>query len=416
MSESFPPWEDPNDPNKTWTYNDYYWNAFTSQQRADNFIYFLPGKPPWEAIVMPVSPEWSLFRSAVLDGADAYFGFSQVGNLKTANLTGVVSDEGVDLEGDLSRNHLFASAQRVFDIPVPPTVAAALSLMGVDLRIGGTIDKSSDPEDPGEHVSFLKAIPASQGERVTRRGGKTKFANQYLDQTTVSAIQDIFGAAGSLYVGVFEAMHTGLTIGEEPGIEQAISMGVDAFGDGLQKQARWANPIFGNALRPKANDEISQELFSRKAGIKALVADANNFIGGGAVSIDGKSNFGNAVILPTDPVYIKQVESAKHLSSQMASMDKQIAPLRRQLSIVGNSSNFKSIKDRNNEYDSIILEIQRLKAQQVSILIRFEAEASEQLSEMLNKDVKIDLSAANPRANPSGSSLRGLQKSLRTSQ
>jgi hypothetical protein len=397
---------------KEWTYSDYYWNGLTSNQRVDNFIYMHPGKPPWEAVIMPVSPEWALFRSAVLDGASTYFNLGQEGNLATANLTGVKDEQGRDLEGDLSRHHMFASAQRVLDIPVPPPVAAALSLMGVDFRMGVAFDKSADPEDPGENVSILKAIPHGQGERVTRRSGKTKFANQYLDQNTVAAIQDIFGAAGTLYVGMFEAAHAGLTIGEEPGVAQAFSMSVDAFSNGLQRQARYTNPLFGTALRPKVNDEIAQELFARKEGIKALVADANNFAGGGAVSVNGDPNIGNAVVLPDDPVYIKMVESAKALSQQMSAMDKQIAPLRRQLSIIGNSTNFKSIKERNQEYDATVLEIQRLKAQQTSILIRFEAQASDDLSERFNKDIKVDLSAANPRPNLEGSSLRGLQKKL----
>ena len=40
---------------KEWTYDDYYWNGFTTQQRNDNFIYFVPGRDPWDAVLVPVT-------------------------------------------------------------------------------------------------------------------------------------------------------------------------------------------------------------------------------------------------------------------------------------------------------------------------------------------------------------------------
>ena len=70
---------------KEWTYNDYYWNGYTSQQRAANMIIMLPGEPPWEAILMPISPEWGLFRGAVMEGADAMFNLSDVGAIAGAD-------------------------------------------------------------------------------------------------------------------------------------------------------------------------------------------------------------------------------------------------------------------------------------------------------------------------------------------
>ena len=61
---------------------DYYWNGFTDLQRASNRIVFRPGKPPWQAIMIPISPEWGLVRGIVLDGMNELYGYNRVGSLK----------------------------------------------------------------------------------------------------------------------------------------------------------------------------------------------------------------------------------------------------------------------------------------------------------------------------------------------
>ena len=391
---------------KEWTYNDYYWNGYTTQQRADNMIIFIPGKPPWEAITMPVSPEFGLFRGAIMEGMDVIFNFSQ---------TGAIGDADAK-SGKVGRDQFMASLARVLDIPVPPLVAAAFSKAGIDLRFGVAIDQTDNPDDPGETLSFLRTIPLGQGERVTRRAGKAKFAESSLDTDTVAILQDLFGSGGALYVAVHEAFVSGKKLAGGS-IVAGIENAADALGTGLRRQARWTQPLFGKTLRPNANDEIARNLFNRRQNLKRLSNDFNSYFSGGKLSPSGRPTVGNTDVPPDDPINLELAGDAKQVDAMIGVLDKDISDLRRQISTMGNATNLGSITERNDLIDARTLEIQSLKARQLSAIIDYEKRASEVLSERYGRDIDINLATFAPRANlPASSISQELRKSPQTSQ
>ncbi len=395
---------DPNNPEKFWTYEDYYWNGYTTQQRADNFIFMIPGALPWDAMLFPVSPEWGLARGAIMEGADALFNFSQVGSISEADRE----------SGKVSRDQFHSSLARVLDIPVPPPVAAAFASQGIDLRFGIAVEKTDDPDDPGQEISLLRGIPTGQGERVTRRSGRAKFAGSTLDTDTVAVLQDLFGSGASLYIATHEAFMTGKKLNNDSIIE-GVKFGADAFAEGLQRQARWTQPLFGKTLRPNANDEIARELFNRRSNLERISIDATNYFTGALAGSRNQPNVGNAVVPPDDPINFELSGDAKNVLSSIKKLDEQVSNFRRQISIVGNSTTINgkkvSIKERDSFVDSLTLQIQALKAQQLAAIIDYEERATEALSQRYGREVNIDLSTFSPRTNlPTSSIFQELPK------
>jgi hypothetical protein len=385
---------------KQWSYNDYYWNGYTSEQRAANMIMFIPGKPPWEAVILPVSPEWGLFRGAVMEGLDAIFGFSNVGAI------------GQETEGSpISRQQWWAGFARVMDVPVPPLVAASLSAAGVDLRVGLQHSFSTDPDDPGPRLGFFQAITTPGGERLTNRAGESKFAHSTMDQDIVNIIQDIFGAAGALYVGVHESFAAGLNINadeEELGLGGSFGAGVsnalDAFGNGLNRQARWTQPLFGKALRPTASDEIARNLFTRRANLTRISNDFTTYFTGGLTDKEGHPLLGNTNVPIDDPIHMELAADAKDVLAQIGLLDGKITLKRKQLATLGNATNYPSQRAKYDLMDAITLEIQQIKAIQLSDILTFERRMSDFLTKRYRRPVTINLQEYRPRVNLSSSS------------
>jgi len=398
---------------KEWTYDDYYWNGYTTQQRADNFIYFVPGQPPWEAILVPVSPEWSLFRATTMEAADAVFGLSAVGNM------------GKDVVGNLqvdqiktNRSMFLHSLRRVFDVPLPPLLSASASALGVDVQLGFAHEIQTDPDNPGSSTSILRTNPIGQGDRITRKSGKSRFAQGDLDRKMAAVIQDIFGAAGSAYINVYEAAMAG-SRGREGTIGKGFSNAVDAFGQSLKQQARYLQPLFGKTLRPNANDEIAKTLFVSRDNLKKMTTQMNNgFIGGGVAFSDGQIVQGE-VPVPDDPIYLELAASATTINSNIGQLDKSITALRRNISTASNAVNLGSQRQKNDKIDGWNLEIQAIKAQQLAVIHDFEEKLSDHLSSPSQYDrrIEVDLTSVTPRPDATeGLSLRGFLKSPRTSQ
>ena len=397
LSESQPPWEDPNNPNKTWTYNDYYWNGFTSQQRADNFIYFVPGKPPWEAAIIPVSPEWGLFRGVVMEGMDAIYGFSDVGDIGSVD------------KNKTNRNQFLTPLLRVFDIPLPPPVAALFSAVDSDIRLGLSVEQKGTG---GASTSIMRKYPIGQGERVTRRSGETRNAEGVLNRTHSAIIQDLFGAAGSAYVNFIEATGSRITR-KDTTVTEALGEGLTSLADSAKSQTRYLQPmLWGKTLHPNANDEIANNLFSSRKTLGQLKTDlSNGYIGGGIAYSDGQAIVGNTIIPPDDVINLELAASAKQIDSNIGELDSQIAKLRKDLTTIPNSTNLGNSTERRDLLDSTSLQIKALKAQQLSVLHDFEDELSKYLTKEYGREVTVDFTNFKPRANlAKGSILSRLQK------
>jgi hypothetical protein len=388
-------------------YREYYWNTFTTQQRADNMIIFIPGRPPEEAIIIPISPEWGLFRGAVMETMDAIFDFSQVGALKEA---------GTD-QAKVSRNQLWAGIARVLDVPLPPLASAAFTAVGADVRFGLHMEESGDPDTPGAEVSLFRSIPLAKGERITRRSGQAKHAGSTIDTDIVNILQDVFGSAGALYVGVHEAFMAGKRDKLDGGISSGLENAASAFGNGLRKQARWTQPLFGKTLRPNANDEVATLLFNRREALKRLGNDFQSYFSGGQVDRQGIPSIGNQDVPPDDPINFELSGDAKTVLANVSLLDREISGIRGQISKMANATNLGSAREKEKLIDGKTLEIQALKARQLSSILDYEAHASEVLTKRYKRPVRINLGTFRPRPNlPTSSIGQELRKTPQTSQ
>ena len=366
---------------KDWTYDDYYWNGYTTQQRTDNAILFVPGKPPWEAIVFPISPEWGLMRAITIETADALFNLSATGNIE-------VADKG---EWKVGRDHFIGSLHRVLDLPLPPLSAGILSGMGIDIRAGFHVSEGDDPENPSTGVGFLQALPIGTGERVSGRMGRTKDVNGSIDKNVSAAIKDIFGAGGTAYVAFHEAINGGMT-NKGGSLGRGLSQGVESVLDSARRQARYTQPLFGKTFKPTSNDEIGITLYNKKQALLSLSNDAKILSGGeGYVKIDGKDVAIDTVVPTQDPIRIDLATSADVVKGNVSMLDDTISKLRSDITRMGISTSFNSQRERQDYIDGKQLEIQAYKAQQLAAIHTFESIWSEQLTKKYNRDITVDL-------------------------
>lgn len=390
ISEGSKAW--PDSDGRMWTYNDYLWNGFSSEQRNNNFIYMLPGKPPWEALLVPVSPEWSLFRSVVLDMTDGIFGFSHVGEM--GDMNGLQVDQK-----KVTRSHFMKALTKVFDVPLPPLVSAAFSASGMDIRVGPQMENSQDPENPGKHLSFFNAVPSGSGERVTRRGGMTRLAEGTMHTNTAAIIQDIFGAAGATYVKMYEAYHAQYREGKGT-IGAGASSALESLTDSTQHQMRYMQPLFGKMIHPTKSDELNDTMYQIKPVLESLSTQMKNgYMGGGIAYVDGALVEGDTIIPSDDPITLELAASVDGVLDTVRAFDEQINNIKKGLTTIPNATNMGSIKDRKDRTDSIILEMQVIRAQQVAVIQDIEVKLSQYLSERYGRDVDIDLRTYASRPN-----------------
>jgi hypothetical protein len=406
LSDASGTFQDPHNPRKQWTYNDYYWNGFTTQQRTDNFIYFVPEKPPWEAIVIPVSPEWGLFRATVMEGVDALFNLSDVGDIGTVD------------QAKVNRSAFVGAATRVFEVALPPPLAAIGSGLGMDVRLGLTSEVRDDPENPGRVTSIIRTIPITSGGRANRSTSKSRFAQGDLDRNFAGMIQDVFGAAGAAYVNVHEAVAAGIR-GREGTLARGLKDGVEALSYSARQQARYVQPLMGKTLRPSVGeDEIARSLFVSRANLLRLRDQfTNGILGGGIVYADGRLIVGDGFKLADDPINAELAASASAILSSIGALDKDVSHLNKNLSTMGNATDLGTIEEKYAKMDSKTLQILALKAKQLSMIHDFELKANAYLQERYRRDFDIDLTSFTARADPTeGSTLKELLNSPRTSR
>lgn len=229
-----------------WGYRDWYWKGFSADQRNNNMIIMIPGQPPWDAIIIPIVPEVSLFRSAVIDGMETVFGMSEKG-----------MEEG---------NHFIAAGTRTFNIPVPPPVKAFLSGLGIDVRAGPAVDDTT-----GEGLTFFNTRNLPIGERVTPNMGRTRYVGGEVETRFQAILQDLFGAAGTLGVSVYEAFNSG---NKDTPTGDKVTAGFSELGRGLSRQAKYLQPFLGKALRTHPDPDMARSVVRKKDALESFMKNA----------------------------------------------------------------------------------------------------------------------------------------------
>ena len=402
----------PNFPGKQWTYNDYYWNGFTAVQRANNHIVMIPDKPPWEAAVFPVSPEWALYKGTVTDLMDATFNFSDVGNIAKAGTSGF--------------QHTFAGLAKLTDVALPPFIALLGSAVGADVRLGLAVEKQVDPDDPGSKFSVTRTNPFMSGERLTSRTGKGQLVDSHLENFWRQGIQDILGAAGSQYILFTDAFKAGASSKTGGTFERGLDMALQASKEGTKTTMSYLQPLWGKSLHQARSTEISQNLFVSKKNLQNMATNFKNVLRyGGVIYSDGKPVDGDALLrtVSDDPEFLEVAASAKSVLKYVNKLDPEIRQLERDLktvptSAVGEGTKWPTVKDRNEYVDGIKLKIQSLEAQQLAIVREYEVLVERQLEARGLGTVDVDFTefASKPQVPGSDSLMKSLRIQPQISQ
>jgi len=246
------------DPNgKEWNYRDYYWNGFTAEQRNNNIIMMIPGKPPWEAFIRPITPELSLFRGVIIDSIDALGAFS-VSGLDTGNQT-------------------LAGFVRMVDFPVNPFLAALASSMNIDLRAGVIPDDTA-----GKGFSFISGRQLNTGARANASGDFIRFHGDEMSNIAANIVKDILGANGNMLV----AFANGLGAGDEATTtEKRLEFAFDELGRNIRQRASPITSIWAQALRPKPDRDVARDLVSKRNALQRFQKQQENINTGGVESL-----------------------------------------------------------------------------------------------------------------------------------
>ena len=367
---------DPANPDKLWTYRDYYWNGLTTEQRINNIIIGAPGLPPWEAQLIPVEPQWAMARAVILEGLDAIVGFSKL-PMQPSEL-----DNG---------HHFIAALARLTQMPLPPVLKAVMTGLGanVEVHLG-----AGDDDSALRIFSPVSARPIG-GTGMVGSGRTKDVVNRVFDDQVVQIAQDLFGNAARVMVNMTESFHAGMFEGLGTASEFAVEEGVQE----IKRQARYAQPLLGKALHPRLVNEASNLVRNKINELRKLIVDATKLrTGGAAAGVEGATLSGNAIVPSVDPVIGMLAQEAQIF------MDTEIKPhqdvinyLRDQITTLQFSSRdtvenrVLSRQEVRDRIDGWTNEIKAQRSLQLLALQRYEIEVSDVMSERLGREVNIKL-------------------------
>lgn len=367
---------------RIWNHADYYWNGLTTDQRNNNFVMMVPSRPPWNPILIPVPAEISVFKAFVDETMDAVFGLSRVGDAGLTKVNG---------------NHMLAALTRVFDIPVPPPIAAAsTAAFGADFRVGPSFEEG----DKG--FRLFTGVPFATGEKITNNFGRQKYVNSEFDTKTAAILEDIFGAGASMMMAIYESFNSGKE-GDTP-LSDRFDLAAGTTGQELAKQFRYSS-IWTKALHPNPNNSIAEQVYAKKENVMRASKELDAMISKGLV-INGVPVAGNTIEGIEDPGYQTLITSAKPIQTMLKPMDDRISKIRREISEMYHASSDPrdgtqfTARSRKDRIDALNLEIQGLKAQQLVILQTAEDDISEFTSQQTgDATYRMNLSNVKPRPN-----------------
>ena len=264
-------------------YNDYYWNELTTEQRNNNYIFFIPGLPPEQFFSIPVSPEWTLGHAISIEMFDLFTGAS----------TGAHYDENIP-----NGAHVLAAITRIFDIPVPPAMQAFFATTGKNgntLRIGPQFQ-------PGATSIFGDVRPLGGGERISGDRGRSRYVDPAIETSTEAFLSAILGAVG----GGYSYVHNAFSTGNRESFAKGLEFGGAQLLREMEKQSSYLSPVIANIFNPSQFDEVSDIVRAKVDGIGKLKEQRVRIEAGeGTLSLDNPTQIpGNALAFgeTRDPV------------------------------------------------------------------------------------------------------------------
>ena len=139
--------------------------------------------------------------------------------------------------------------------------------------------------------------------------------------------------------------------------------------------------------------------------------------------MDGMEVKGDTLIPSDDPLMIEMASDATRVDEAINVLDDSIFKLTRDLktipnAMVGEGTRWKNIRERDNEYDQIVLRIQSLKSEQLAEVHRLEDVIADYLEKRYGREIDVDFTSFAPRPNlpGQGSLTKELQRLPQTSR
>ena len=391
-------WNSTLDPEKKWdivdvngdvvqmTYREYYWKFFSPEQRNNNRILFIPGKPPSEAILLPADPMFSIIRGSTIELMDLFFNLSD----------GKWEDNG---------DHFIAGLTRFFDIPVNPVIGAGFALVtkGKDFRIG--LNVITDPEE-GESFSFFHSQP-----RATSRVGGDRHVRATGDeasQTIAAVIEELGGAGAAMTLAAYNAYWGGRDDIAQP-VSTRLSRGLSELGRNIKKSARYTNPIFGGALGFNPNTVATRKLYAARENIR-LIREQTKILNTEGMSATGKTFLGGDTAVPSDdPILHRLMTIVPEIDREIGRLDGLIKALKDKVTSSRHSGRLirddgtyltpRNAQEKQDYIDAWNLDIATLKSMQWQIIQSHMEKFNRDISKEFDRTINIDLSSYSPRSN-----------------
>jgi hypothetical protein len=348
---------------RVWNYREYFWKGFTVDQRINNHIIFKPGRPPWEAVLIPVTPELSMFRAFVIDAMEVTMGLSEAG-----------IEDG---------NHFLASLKRIFDIPLNPFLAMVGTGAGLDLRAGIIPDDTE-----GKGFSFFSSRPIFTGQgRISGQSARVKFEGDEFDKQVHGMIQDIFGSGGAAAIGFYEGFNAG---NERTSIGVRTGAAFDSLGRNIKRASRFPSSLFSQVVRPTPDRDVARDLLGKKDVLQMWKGRLELQQTGGAFS-GGRPTIGDAMSPTADPIAMMLADKAGGYLDRIKDIDVIISNLRINIKRTGNTTMWfnrpVTVKQREELIDAMNLRIGAFQAQQLSELKKMEEEFAADIFNATGKDL-----------------------------
>ena len=388
------------------TYRDAYWRRLTTGQVIDNFLYFVPGVHPDNAVIYPLPPELSIMKAVLLEGMDAVMDLSGPSRMENEEL-------GVQVSG---RRYMHEALKRVTDLPNAPPVAALMSAAtGKDVRISANI--FGDETDQNTFGPFSSNAPGSS--RIT--GGQsevTHVGDEAINRVKL-IINDLLGAGAGVALAANEAFHSGpdatTDASQKLSVIDRVGRGLDAGLYALNKTARYASPLtFGRTLSPNPNNNIARNLFAMKNTLEEAIAALKPSLSEGKVGKSGNLAIGNSLPSHLDPIYLEVGNAAPAWMTIIKPYLDNVATYREQKELLQNSNKILNLKTGEYEPASYSQIRERIDAYSLAIMVEQERQEltlkalakdlSRKLNEKYNRSpdnlIDIDLARLKPRKNP----------------
>ena len=377
--------QDPKDPTKKWSYRDYYWNGFTTSQRINNAILFLPGRPPWEAILVPIFPELSLMRSMIIEPMDALFGFSSI-----TYAPGDPAPSKLD-----NGHHFIAALSRVLDFPIPPWIGATLAAMNVDAKLSVGTD---DPDSILSLFDIGTSRVRPDSEFIFSGHRSREEIDKAFDGEVEAVLLELFGSGAHAYLEIVSAFSAGM----RQDLGTALSFAGGAAVEEFKRQARYGQFLFGKSLHPTLATEISSKVFNKKLELQHLRdGDMKKLFTRGKLVARDQPAGGDSIVPTGDPIVAQLALAAGSVLNEIEPQQEAVNILRGEIHRIRASSTWDeglgkgpqllSHPEMMEMVDTKTRQINVLRATQLHILEDFEEYASEQLTTYYKRDILLKL-------------------------